>query len=344
METSASGHRGAAHEAQHPTRRTLLGSLAAFGALGTAGSLPAFAQQDYPTRPVRLIVPYEAGTLTDQVGRAVGQALAARLKQTLVIDNRPGAGGLIGTSAAAKAAPDGYTLLWGSNGTHAINPALHAKLPYDAIQSFSPISLIGSGYSLLVVHPSVEARNVTELIALAKAKPGELRFGSGGIGTTPHLAGELFKLMSGAQIEHVAYKGSTHSALDLLEGRIQMIFANVASVLPHVKAGKLRVLGVTSQQRVADFPDVPTIGESGLPGFSAELWIGLFAPAGVSPQIVDLLNQSLRSELANEELARNFARQGFIFKTSTPQAFGTYVREEMVKWGAVVKASGAKPE
>jgi tripartite-type tricarboxylate transporter receptor subunit TctC len=344
MDTSAFGHFGTAHGAQHPTRRTLLGSLAVLGAVNTIGSLPAFAQQDYPNRPIRLITPYEAGTITDQVARAVGQAIAPRLKQPVVIENRVGAGGLIGAAAAATAAPDGYTLLMGTNGTHAINPFLHAKLPYDAIKSFTPVSLIGSGYSLLVVHPSVEAKSVAELIALAKAKPNQLRFGSGGIGTTPHLAGELFKQMSGVQIEHVAYKSSTHSTLDLLEGRVQMIFANVAAVGAHVKAGKLRVLGVTTPQRVPDYADVPTISESGLPGFAAELWLGLFVPAGVPPQIVDLLNQAVRSELANEEIARNFARQGFLIKTSTSQAFGTYVREEMTKWGAVVRASGAKPE
>lgn len=323
-------------------RRTVLASLAAFGTL--AGSR-AYAQQEYPVRPVRLVTPYEAGTITDLVARSVGQALAQRWKQPVVIDNKVGAGGLIGSAAAATAPPDGYTLLMGTNGTHAINPALHAKLPYDAVKGFIPVSQVGSGYSLLVVHPSVEAKSVAELIALAKAKPNQIRFGSGGIGTTPHLAGELFKMMAGVQIEHVAYKSSTHSTLDLLEGHIQMIFANVAAVGAHVKAGKLRVLGITTPQRIMSSGDVPTVSESGLPGFAAgilarHLRAGRRVPADRRPD----QPEPAPGAYENEEIIRHFARQGFVVKTSTPPVFAGYVRDEMAKWGAVVKASGAKPE
>ncbi len=321
------------------TRRAVLGTLIA-GAFGASSS----HAQEFPGRPVRLVAPFTAGTITDLIARTVAQGLQDKWKQPVVIDNRAGAGGLIGASAVATAAPDGYTLLMGSNGTHAINPTLYPKLPYDAVKSFAPISLVASGYSLLVVHPSVEARSVSELIALAKSKPGEIMFGSGGIGTTPHLAGELFKMMAGVQINHVPYKSSSHSTLDLMEGRIHMIFANVPSALQYVKAGKLRVLAVTSPQRVKEFPDVPTVSESGLPGFAAELWVGLFAPAGTPAQIVDRISQQVRIDLANEEIVQKYGAQGIVIKTSTPDAFAKHVRDEIVKWRDVVVASGAKPE
>lgn len=327
------------HSGIRATRRAVLGTLIA-GAFGVSNSYA----QEFPGRSVRLVAPFTPGTITDLVARTVAQGLQDKWKQPVVVDNRSGAGGLIGASAVATAPPDGYTLLMGSNGTHAINPTLYPKLPYDAVKSFAPISMVASGYSLLVVHPSVEAKSVTELIALAKAKSGQLMYGSGGIGTTPHLAGELFRMMAGIQINHVPYKGSTHSTLDLIEGRIHMIFANVPSVLQYIKAGKLRVLAVTSPQRVKEFPDVPTVSESGLPGFSADFWMGLFAPAGTPGQVVERINQQVRSDLANEEIVRKYGAQGVVIKTSTPEAFATHLRDEIVKWRDVVVASGAKPE
>ena len=324
---------------KHTVRRAVLACLM-FGAFGVSSS---FAQ-DFPTRPIRVITPFAAGTYTDALSRTVAQGIQAKWHQPAVVDNRPGAGGIIGVSAVATAAPDGYTLLMGSSGTHAINPSLYAKLPYDAVKSFAPITQVAAGYSLLVVHPSVEARSVSELIALAKAKPGQLTYGSGGIGTTPHLAGELFKMMAGVQLNHIPYKGSPQSMIDLLEGRLDMIFANAPAALPHIKTGKLRLLAVTTAQRVPEFPDVPTVSESGLPGFATEIWIGMFAPAGTPPVVVERLSQQIRSDLASDDIKRQFAAQGVVVKTSTPQQFSAYVREEMVKWGAVVKASGAKAE
>ncbi len=203
--------------------------------------------------------------------------------------------------------------------------------------------MVGSGYSLLVVHPSVEAKTVQELIVLAKSKSGQLTFGSGGSGTTPHRAGELFKMMAGVQIEHIPCKGSPQSMLDLVAGRITMIFANGASALPQIKAGKIRVLGVTTPQRLPEYPDIPTISEAGVPGFATELWVGISASAGTPPQIVNRPNQEIRKGLANEAIIKKYAAPGFVIKTGTPQAYDAYIREETVKWGKVVKASGAKP-
>ncbi len=321
------------------TRRSILGTLIASG----FGVPSAFAQE-YPTQPVRLITPFQAGTIGDTLARIVSKGLSTKLSKPVVVDNRVGAGGLIGTAAVANANPDGYTLLLGSSGTIAVNPFLYDKLPYDAAKGFSPITQLASLYSMLVVHPSVAAKSVSELIALAKANPGKLTFGSGGVGTTPHLAGELFNSLAGVKIEHVPYKGSAQSALDLLEGRISMIFANVPSVLPHIKAGKLRALAVSTTHRVAEFPEIPTISESGLPGYASELWLGMFAPVGTPTQIVERLSQQIRSVMADDEIVRSNAAQGVIIKTNSPAAFATYVKEETVKWEKVVKVSGAKAE
>lgn len=300
--------------------------------------------QDFPTRPVRLVTPFPAASITDILARPIAQRLSEVWKQPVVVDNRVGAGGIVGAAAVASAAPDGYTLLVGSNGTNAINASLYSRLPYDAVKSFVPVTQVSTSNLVLVVHPSVEANSVSELIALAKSKPGQLSFGSGGSGTTPHLAGELFNTMAGVQLLHVPYKGSPQSVLDLVAGRIQVIFANSASVLPQVRSGKLRVLGVTSPQRDPTLPEVPTIAEAGLPGFAVEVWTGIFAPAGTPSQLVDKLNQQIRAVLANEELVREFGKVGLTVKSSTPQTFAAYVQEETVKWAKVVKASGAKAD
>ncbi|HSV79427.1 MAG TPA: tripartite tricarboxylate transporter substrate binding protein [Ramlibacter sp.] len=339
MSNTSEAHRAGETSMMSGSRRAMLATLA----VGALGATRSFAQ-DFPTRPVRLVTPFEAGTIADVLARTVAQGLTAKWKHAVVVENRPGAGGIIGAAAVAGAAPDGHTLLMGTSGTQAINPSLHAKLPYDAAKGFAPIAQVATGYSLLVVHPSVPAKSVSELIAFAKAKPGQLSFGSGGIGTTPHLAGELFKSMTGVEINHVAYKGSASSVIDLLEGRIQMIFANVPSVQPHLQAGKLRVLGVTTPQRVAQFPEVPTISEAGVPGFAAELWLGLFAPAGTPARVVEQISQQVHTDLAQEAIVRSYAAKGVAIKTSSPAAFAGYVREETVKWAKVVKAAGAKAE
>lgn len=321
-------------------RRTVLASLIVGGFLLATNS---FAQ-DFPTRPVRLVTPFPAASITDILARPIAQRLSELWKQPVVVDNRSGAGGIIGASAVASAPPDGYTLLIGSNGTNAINASLYSRLPYDAIKSFVPVTQISTSNLVLVVHPSVEANSVAELIALAKSKPGQLSFGSGGNGTTPHLAGELFNATAGVQLMHVPYKGSPQSVLDLVAGRIQLIFANSASVLPQVRAGKLRMLGVTSPQRDPVLPEVPTIAEAALPGFAVEVWTGIFAPAGTPAPIVDRLSQQIRGVLANEDLVREFGKVGLVVKTSTPQVFAAYVQDETAKWARVVKASGAKAD
>lgn len=313
-------------------------------ALSTILFSTAAAAQDYPTKPVRVIVPFPPGAINDTVGRLIATQLSDRLGKQFIVDNRAGAGGVIGTQLGVGAPPDGYTLIVGSNGTHAINPWLYEKLPYDAVRDFVPVSILGRGYSLLVVHPSVEARSVAELIALAKASPGKLTYGSGGIGTTPHLAGELFEQMAGVKLVHVPYKGSTASTLDLAEGRIHMIFANVPSVLGNVQAGKLRALAVTSQQRAPEFPELPTISEQGLKGFVTEYWQGVFAPAGTPRPLVDRIARDIQTVMSTPEVARQFAPQGVLVRPNTPQQFAAYIQEELARWRDVVKKSGAKAE
>lgn len=323
-----------------PRRLAVLGPMLA-GALFLVSN--SFAQ-DFPTKPVRLVTPFPPASITDVLARPIAQRLSEVWKQPVVVDNRVGAGGIVGALAVATAPPDGYALLIGSNGTNAINASLYSKLPYDVEKSFVPLTQVSTSNLVLVVHPSVEAKTVSELIALAKAKPGQLTFGSGGNGTTPHLAGELFNTTAGVQLVHVPYKGSPQSVLDLVAGRIHVIFANGASVMQQVRAGKLRMLGVTSPKRDPALPDLPTIAESGLPGYAVEVWTGIFAPAGTPPQLADKLSQQIRSVLANEDLVRDFAKQGLFVKTSTPQAFAAYVHEETAKWAKVVKASGAKAD
>ena len=321
-------------------RLAILGSIWA-GAL-LLGST-SFAQ-DFPTRPVRLVTPFPPASITDVLARPIALRLSELWKQPVVVDNRAGAGGIVGAVAVATAPPDGYTLLLGSNGTNAINASLYSKLPYDTVKSFVPLTQVSTSNLVLVAHPSVEARDIAQLIALAKARPGQLTFGSGGSGTTPHLAGELFNAMAGVQMVHVPYKGSPQSVLDLVAGRINVIFANGASVMPHVRAGKLRMLGVTSPQRDPTLPEVPTIAEAGLPGYTVEVWTGIFAPAGTPPQLAEKLSAQIRGVLANEDLVREFSKVGLFMKPSTPQAFAAYVQEETAKWAKVVKASGAKAD
>jgi tripartite-type tricarboxylate transporter receptor subunit TctC len=298
--------------------------------------------QDFPTRPVHLVVPFPAGSTTDQLARPLAQRLSDVWKQPVIVDNRAGAGGIIGAQLVANAPADGYTLLFGSNGINAINAAVHSHLPYDPLKSFEPVTQVSTSSLVLVVNPSVRAQTVSELIALAKSKPGQLTFGSGGNGTTPHLAGELFNTMAGVKLLHVPYKGSPQSVIDLVAGRLDVIFANTAGVLEHVRAGQLRVLGVTSRERDPMMPTVPTLSESGVPGFEVEVWTGIFAPAGTPPRIVDALNQQIRIVLAREDIVRQFAALGFTTETSAPRAFAGYVHDEVAKWAGVVKVSGAK--
>ncbi|MBI3939001.1 MAG: tripartite tricarboxylate transporter substrate binding protein [Betaproteobacteria bacterium] len=299
--------------------------------------------QAYPQRPVRLIVPFPPGGGADILARIVGEKLAEKWRQQVVIDNRGGAGGTIGTEIAARAQPDGYTLLMASS-NHPINIHLYRKLPYDPITDFAPVMLVGSAPLLLVVHPSVPARSVKELIALAKAKPGALNFGSPGSGSTPHLAAELFNSTAGIKLVHVPYKGSAQAMTDLISGQLSFTFNNMLSVLPHVKSGKLRGLGVTSKVRSRVAPDIPTISESGLPDYEVTQWWGMLAPAKVTSAIVAALNRELVAILMMNEVREKLAGMGVEPNAGTPAEFGDYLRSELVKWGRVVKDSGARVE
>ena len=311
--------------------------VAAASLLFAAGQ--AQAQAAWPERPVTLVVPYTAGGVTDALARNIAKALSERLKQPVVVDNRPGGGANIGAALVAKAKADGYTLLMGSAATHAINASLYKKLSYDHIKDFAPISFVAQVPNVLVVHPSVPANNVKELIAHAKAHPGELNFGSSGAGGTIHLSGELFKAMAGVQMTHVAYKGSAPAVNDLLGGQTQVMFDS--SVVPHVKAGKLRALGVTSAKRSSALPDVPTIAEAGLPGYEATAWFGILAPAGAPEPVIKKLNTEISAVLRDPTVNTWMEGQGFDVAGGSPADFADHIRKETAKWARVVKDSGA---
>ena len=315
---------------------TVLPAILSFCAAG------AFAQ-NYPNRAVRLIVPSSAGGGTDIVARLLGQKLSEQLGQQFVIENRAGAGTMIGNDAVAKSAPDGYTLLMGLS-TLAINPAMYANVPYDALRDFAPISQAVSAPNVLTLHPSVPAKTVQELIALAKAKPGSLTFGSAGLGTSPHLCGELFKAMAHVNFVLVPFKGSGQSIISQLAGEIAGNFQSLPTAMPYIKAGRLRGLGVTTAKRAQALPDVPSIGESGLPGYEATQWFGLLAPAGTPRAVIDRLYQESSRALRNEEFRQRMTAEGLEVVAGTPEEFAAYIKAETVKWAQVIKAAGVKPQ
>ncbi|MEO8305601.1 MAG: tripartite tricarboxylate transporter substrate binding protein [Betaproteobacteria bacterium] len=322
-------------------------SLCAWAALaavsGIAFAAPAIAQEPaYPTKPIRLVVPFPPGGATDIMARAVAQKLTEAWGQGVVVDNRPGAGGNIGSELVAKAAPDGYTLEMGTVGTHAINSSLYAKMPYDHVKDFAPVVLVAAVPNVLVVNPAVPVNSVQELIAYAKANPGKLNFASSGAGTSIHLSGELFKVMAGVQMTHVPYKGSAPALQDLLGGQVQLMFDNLPPSLPQIKAGKLRALAVTTPSRSPALPDVPTIAESGLPGFDASSWFGVLAPAGTPPAIIAKLNAEIAKWLASPEAKEKLASVGANAAGGTPEDFARHIQMETAKWAKVVKESGAK--
>jgi len=298
--------------------------------------------QTYPTKPIRLVVPFPPGGATDILARDVAQKLTEAWGQSVIVDNRPGAGGNIGSELVAKSAPDGYTLEMGTVGTHAINASLYAKMPYDHVKDFTPVILVAGVPNVLVVNPALPANSVAELIAYAKANPGKLNFASSGNGTSIHLSGELFKVMAGVQITHIPYKGSAPALQDLLSGQVQMMFDNLPPSLPQIKAGKLRALAVTSLIRAPALPDVPTLSESGLPGFEASSWFGILAPAGTPAPIVAKLNAEIAKWLATPEAKEKLAKQGANAAGGTPDDFAKHIAAETAKWAKVVKDSGAK--
>jgi tripartite-type tricarboxylate transporter receptor subunit TctC len=305
-------------------------------------ALPA-AAQNYPSKPIRIVVPFPAGGIADLYARIVGNRLTATWGQPVVVENRTGAGGNIGAEAVAKSFPDGHTLVMGSVGTHAVNVTLFSKLPYDPLTDFSPVALVAESDALLVVHPSVRAGTVAELIALARANPGALSFASAGPGTTSHLAGELFKSMTGTDMLHVPYKGNTPAIADLLAGQTSLLFATMPTVLPHVKAGKLVALATCGSVRAAATPQLPTVGET-LKGFDVTNWIGLFAPTGTPADIARRLNAEVAAVMEAPEMQARLAAEGARFVAMTPQQFGTYVKNEIARWAPIVKASGARAD
>ncbi|MGE5522871.1 MAG: tripartite tricarboxylate transporter substrate binding protein [Rhodospirillaceae bacterium] len=299
--------------------------------------------QTYPARPIRFIVPFPPGGGNDIVGRIVATRLSERLGQQIVVDNRGGAGGTIGTDLLAKAPPDGHTLLI-NNVSLAVNATLIPKLPYDTLKDLEPVSLVGRQPNILVVYPGVAARSVQELLAMARAKPGELAYGSGGIGTASHLATELLKLMTGVNLVHVPYKGLGPALTDLMGGRLQLIISTLASALPYVKAERMRPLAVTTARRSPFFPELPTMNEAGVKGYEFSTWYAIVAPRGTPADIVRRLNSELAQVLQSPAVKEQFAAQGLEPTPSTPAELGTYLRSEVAKWGKVIRASGAKPE
>jgi tripartite-type tricarboxylate transporter receptor subunit TctC len=298
--------------------------------------------QTYPNKSIRLIVPFPPGGPADILSRAIGQKLTDSWGQQVVVDNRAGAGGTIGSDLAAKGAPDGYTLLMGFVGTHAINPSLYSSLPYDVVKSYEPVSLVSTATIILVLHPSLPAKSVKELIAVAKSKPGELTFGSPGNGTPQHLAGELFNTMAGVKMTHVPFKGAVPAINDLLGGRISLIFSSAPPALPHVASGKLRALAVTSARRSSVSPDLPTVSESGLPGFEVINWYGVLAPARTPKSIVDKLNAEITRITNMPDVKERLSTVGIEALSSTPAQFAAFIKEETAKWAKVVKFSGAR--
>ena len=317
-------------------------------ALAAAGALPGLASaQDaasYPNKPIRLVIPFTPGGSTDILGRTIGQQLSQAWNQTVIADNVPGAGGSIGADKVAKAPADGYTLLMGHIGTLAVTPSLYAKLPYDPIKSFQAVAWVARVPNVLVVHPSVPAKTFKELIAYVKANPGKINYGSGGNGSAAHIATEYLKLQAGIQMQHVPYKGTAPAVTDLVAGQIQLMFTGVPAVINQVKAGQLRALAVSSPQRVKAVPDLPTVAENGFPGFEADQWYGVVAPAGTPPAIVAKLNKQINDSLNSPEISKRLASEGAEPTPNPPEVFAKLIESEIARWKPVIAAGGVKVE
>ena len=301
----------------------------------------AASAQDYPSRQVRVIVPFGAGGPADVYARVIAQHLTEQLKQTFVVEDRPGAGSIIGTDAVAKSPPDGYTLLVMSN-THTTNETLVANKPFQLMRDFVPVATLNYSDLIMVVHPSVPAKDLKEFIALAKSKPGELNYASSGAGTPYHMAGELYKAMSGSNIVHVPHKASGEARNAVIGGHVQMMFDAITTMASNAKAGQVRALGTTGTKRSALTPDIPTIAEAGVPGYEATIWLGVMAPAGTPKGIVDKLNAEINKVIARPDVKEAWARQGAVPMPMTPAEFDKYLRADIEKWANVVKMSGAK--
>jgi tripartite-type tricarboxylate transporter receptor subunit TctC len=304
----------------------------ALAALGTA-----HAQQSWPTKPIRFIVPFTPGGGNDTIARLVGQKLTAVIGQQVIIDNRPGAGGTIGAEAAARSPHDGYTMFLAGVATHGINPNVRRHLPYDPLKDFEPVSLIAKAPLLVVVHPSLPVHNIRELIALAKSKPGALTYASNGAGGSSHMAGELFQMMTGTRLLHVPYKGLSPALTELISGQVQLMFSSAVAMLPQVKAGRLRMIAMTGATRSPAIPDVPTVAESGVPGYETGSWYGVVVPAGTPKPIVDRLSKEIATIAKSPEVAHQLSSDAAIPIGSTPEEFGRWIRTELARWAKVAK-------
>ena len=307
------------------------------------GSVPCgVSAQGFPTRPIRMIVAYPPGGGADIVARIVAQKISEGFGQQVVVDNRGGAAGIIGTEIVARAAPDGYTVIMGTNATHGIFVSLYRKLPYDPVKDFAPVTGVVNVTNMLVINPSVPAHSVKELIEFARAKPGQLNYGSGGSGSNAHLAVELFKVMARVKMEHLPYKGIAPALTDLLAGQVQVMISNMPPVLPHVQSGKLRALAVTGAKRSAVVPDLPTVNEAGVPGYESDLWWGVLAPAGTPTPVIGKLNAAIVQVLRMPDVKERLSGMGAEPVGNTPEQFAALIKADIVKWAKVVKASGAQ--
>jgi tripartite-type tricarboxylate transporter receptor subunit TctC len=305
-----------------------------------AATTSTSAEQGWPAKPIRFIVPFPPGSATDAAARVIAQKLGQALAQQMVVDNRAGASGSIGCEMAARATPDGYTLVLGTASTHAVAASVNSHLRYDPVRDFSPVSLVGSSPYVLAVHPAVAANSVQKLIALAKTRPGQLSYSSAGNASLAHLAGELFATMAGVKLNHIPYKSSALSVIDVLSGRIELQFGSISPTLPHIRSGRLRALAVTGATRLTNLPDVPTVAQSGLRGYEVTLWMGILAPAATSPAIVSRLNREVTAILRAADVKDALVAQGVEPSPSTPIAFATHIRNEIAKWRKVVTAAG----
>jgi len=315
----------------------------AVAALAIAVTAPAFAQ-NFPAKPARLIVPFPAGGGSDVIGRIMAQKLTERLGQQVVVDNRPGAGGSIGTEAAVRSAPDGYTMVLASTSEIAINPTLYSKLSYDTVKDLAPIALIASTPMVVIVHPSLPVKTVKNLIALAAAKPGAINVASAGTGTITHLSGELFRSMTGVTWTHVPYKGAPPALTDLASGQVQVMFSSLPAAMAFIKIGRVKPIAVSTQKRAATLPEVPTVTESGVAGYDVEYWYGTFAPAATPKDIVIRFHEEFAQSLKQQDTINNLANQGASPGTLSQAQFADFVKAEAAKWSKVVKASGAKAD
>jgi tripartite-type tricarboxylate transporter receptor subunit TctC len=311
-------------------------------ALLSVAAMAAAQAQGYPSKPVRLIVPYPAGGTTDIIARVAAQQLSERLKQPFVVENKGGANGAIGSAEVARAPADGYTLLMGTASTHGINSAVYKTLPYDAVKDFAPVTIVASTPNIIAVHPSVPAKNLQELLALAKAQPGKLNYGSTSLGGSPHMSAELLKMMAHIDMLHVPYKGAAPMLTDLMGGQVQVGFDNLPSTINFVRSGKVRAIAVTTAQRWPGAPEIPTVAESGVPGYEVSGWFGLLAPAGTPPAVLKTLQQAIAEAVKQPEVNKQMLDLGALPVANTPEAFAALVQADVAKWREVVKSTGVK--